>query len=145
MLKQSLIAISVLTSALVASPAVNAEGLHPEVKFALQYEVPENTCKRPRGGEDLKSVSAPTQSSGSLNVFDGSNTGDVSEIDSYTRKRIARKEKRWKQCVGDYKKGLLADMERLKSSAQYGLTQEQANTILANMARIQEAYMTTQG
>lgn len=145
MLKHSLIVISGLMATLVAPLAVTAADLHPEVKAALQYEVPENTCKKPRGSEDVKSVAAPTQSSGSLNVFDGSNTGDVSEIDSYTRKRLARKEKRWKQCVGQYKEGLLADMERLKSSAQHGLTQEQANTILANMARVQEAYMTTQG
>ncbi len=145
MLKHSLMVISGLVAALVGPLAVAATDLHPEVKSALEYAVPENTCRKPRGSEDLRSVSAPTQSSGSLNVFEGSNTGDVSEIDSYTRKRIARKEKRWKKCVDEYKQDLLADMERLKSSAQHGLTQEQANKILTNMARIQEAYMSAPG
>ena len=36
---------------------------------------------------------------------------------------------------------LLEDMEELKSSAKHGLTQTQADLILANMAAIQQAYM----
>jgi hypothetical protein len=32
-------------------------------------------------------------------------------------------------------------MEELKASAQHGLTQQQANIILANLANIQQVYM----
>ena len=55
--------------------------------------------------------------------------------------RKERKMKRWKKCTKKYKDGLLVDMEDLKASAQHGLNQEQADIILANMAKIQTAYM----
>ena len=52
-----------------------------------------------------------------------------------------RKVARWKSCTKEYKSGLLEDMDELKASAQHGLTQPQANIILANLANIQQAYM----
>jgi hypothetical protein len=65
----------------------------------------------------------------------------MSDVDSYTRKRQERKLARWQKCTNEYKSALLEDMEELKSSAKHGLTQTQADLILANMAAIQHAYM----
>ncbi len=119
--------------------------VHKAVQAALDYEVPENTCKKPKTNFSETSVTAPPQDAGSASFFEGSSASNVSDTDSYTRNRAARKEKRWKSCVDKYKKGLLADMETLKSSAQYGLTQAQANTILGKMAAIQAVYMSPEG
>ena len=133
-----------LLVALLAPWAGHAE-VHKAVQAALDYEIPENTCKKPKATFTEKSVTAPAQDAGSASFFEGSSTSNVTDTDSYTRNRVARKEKRWKKCVDKYKKGLLADMETLKSSAQHGLTQAQANTILAKMAAIQAVYMTPDG
>jgi hypothetical protein len=88
---------------------------------------------------------APTQDSGSSNFFEGSNTGEVSDVDGYSRKRLQRKEKRWRKCVATYKADLLGDMQQLKDSASHGLTREQADSILKHMALIQKVYMTPEG
>jgi hypothetical protein len=66
-------------------------------------------------------------------------------MDSYTRKRLKSKERRWRKCVASYKAILLQDMEALKDSATYGITQAQANIILSNLAVIQKVYMTEDG
>lgn len=127
------------------SPNLHAAKPHPAVRAALAYDVPENNCTKPKSSIANKTVTAPTQDSGSASFFEGSNTSEVSDVDTYARARIERKEKRWKKCLAKYKDGLLDDMERLKASAQHGLTQEQANTILASMARIQSVYMHPDG
>jgi hypothetical protein len=116
---------------------------HPEVQAALDYQLPENTCgKKPKSFESSgEAIGQPVQESGALTVFEGSGADEMSDVDSYTRKRQERKMTRWKNCTREYKSGLLADMEALKSSAQHGLTQPQANIILENMATIQQAYM----
>ena len=88
-----------------------------------------------------KPLASPVAASGSLNVFEGSGAEEMSDVDSYTRKRQERKLTRWKKCTKEYKSALLEDMEELKSSAQHGLTKPQADLILANMAAIQQAYM----
>ena len=116
---------------------------HPEVQAALDYQLPENTCgKKPKSFESSgEAIGQPVQESGALTVFEGSGADEMSDVDSYTRKRQERKMARWKNCTKEYKSGLLADMEALKASAQHGLTQPQANIILENMASIQQAYM----
>ena len=142
MTSQKLFNVCCLSIGVCIAPAALGADTHPEVQAALDYEIPTNTCTRPRSDIATRTITAPTQSAGSLNVFEGSNTGDVSDVDTNTRKRLERKEKRWKKCVAKYKQGLLDDMERLKASARHGLTQSQADAILSNMARIQDVYMT---
>ena len=124
-------------------PALSFAETRSNVQAALDYQLPENTCSaKPKSFESSGEViGKPVQASGSLNVFEGSGADEMSDIDSYTRKRQERKMVRWKNCTKEYKSGLLEDMEELKASAQHGLTQPQANIILANLANIQQAYM----
>ena len=124
-------------------PTISFAENHPEVKAALDYQLPENTCgNKPKSFESSgEAIGQPVQESGALTVFEGSGADEMSDVDSYTRKRQERKMKRWKNCTKEYKSGLLEDMEKLKASAQHGITQSQANTILESMADIQQAYM----
>ncbi len=115
------------------------------VQAALDYQVPGNTCSKPDIVADDTNVAPPVQDTGSVPFFEGSNTTNVSDLDGYERDRQERKGKRWRKCLAEYKAGLLDDMERLKSSAQHGLTQEQANAIVSNMALIQKVYLTSDG
>jgi hypothetical protein len=52
------------------------------------------------------------------------------DVDSYTLRRYERQEKRWQSCLEDYRKLLMTDFEKLKASAQHGLTQDQAGKAL---------------
>lgn len=124
-------------------PALSFAEIHPKVQAALDYQLPENSCgTKPKSFESSgEAIGKPVQESGALTVFEGSGAEEMSDVDSYTRKRQERKMARWKNCTKEYKSGLLADMEALKASAQHGLTQPQANIILENMASIQQAYM----
>ena len=115
------------------------------VQAALDYQVPENACSKPKIVADAATVAAPVQDPSSVSFFEGNNTISVSDLAGYERDRQARKGKRWRKCLAEYKEGLLDDMERLKSSAQHGLTQEQAHAILTNMALIQKVYLTPDG
>lgn len=110
-----------------------AEMPHKEVRWALDWTAPVNACEKP------KLVSH------SYNVTDSEGARPVTDVDSYTIKRYERKEKRYEKCLEQYKKGLLKDFERLKGSAQYGLTQDQADTILAHMALLQRIYVSPDG
>lgn len=118
---------------------------HQAVQAALDYQLRENTCAKPKIILQDKSITAPAQESSGVSFFEGTSTADVSDIDVYTRERAQRKEKRWRKCVAVYKEDLLGDMERLKGSAQHGLTQEQSKTILGHMAHIQKVYMSPEG
>ena len=124
-------------------PGISFAENHPEVQAALDYQLPENTCgTKPKSFESSGEViGKPVQESGGLTYFEGSGADEMSDVDSYTRKRQERKVARWKSCTKEYKSGLLEDMDELKASAQHGLTQPQANIILANLANIQQAYM----
>jgi len=124
-------------------PAISLAETHPKVQAALDYQLPENTCgTKPKSFESSgEAIGKPIQDSSSTSVFEGSGAEEMSDVDSYTRKRQERKMTRWKSCTKEYKSGLLEDMEELKASAQHGLTQPQANIILANLANIQRAYM----
>ena len=124
-------------------PAISLAETHPKVQAALDYQLPENTCgTKPKSFESSgEAIGKPIQDSSSTSVFEGSGAEEMSDVDSYTRKRQERKMTRWKSCTKEYKSGLLEDMDELKASAQHGLTQPQANIILANLANIQQAYM----
>lgn len=118
-----------------------AADVHKEVQAALDYQVPYNNCKKPKGFTRTKSTSSsPPLAAGSINLSGGGDA-DVSDTDSNTKKRLKRKEKKWLKCVSKYKSGLLNDSARLEASAQYGISQVQANTILGNMRRVQDVYM----
>ena len=118
---------------------------HKVVQAALDYELRENTCTKPKVIAQNTTSTAPAQDTGSASFFEGSSTAQVSDVDGYTRRRQEKKEKRWRKCVAEYKEDLLDDIQRLKGSAQHGLTQAQADTILGNMALIQKVYMTPEG
>ena len=124
-------------------PAISLAETHSKVQAALDYQLPENTCgTKPKSFESSgEAIGTPIQDSSSTSVFEGSGAEEMSDVDSYTRKRQERKMTRWKSCTKEYKSGLLEDMDELKASAQHGLTQPQANIILANLANIQQAYM----
>ena len=137
---------TILCFAIVLTPGLLLAETHKKVQAALDYQVAENTCKKPSKFANTGSVSnAPVQSSGSADFFTGSGTAESSDMDSYTINRLEKKEKRWRQCVDEYKAGLLEDMIELKSSAQYGLSQDQANIIAGKMLAIQNVYMTPDG
>jgi hypothetical protein len=124
-------------------PAISFAETHAEVQAALDYQLPENACgTKPKSFESSgEAIGTPIQASSSSVIFEGSGAEEMSDIDGYTRKRLERKMTRWKNCTKEYKSGLLEDMEELKASAQHGLTQPQANIILANLANIQQVYM----
>ena len=124
-------------------PAISLAETHSKVQAALDYQLPENTCgTKPKSFESSgEAIGTPIQDSSSTSVFEGSGAEEMSDVDSYTRKRQERKMTRWKSCTKEYKSGLLEGMDELKASAQHGLTQPQANIILANLANIQQAYM----
>ena len=115
------------------------------VQEALSYRIPDNTCSRPEIIADEANVTPPMQESSSVPIFEGSITATVSNVDTNERRRQARKERRWRKCLAEYKESLLDDMERLKGSAQHGLTEEQAHTILSHMALIQRVYLSAEG
>ena len=128
---------------ILLTPALTFAEIHPKVQAALDYQVPENTCGvKPKSFESTgEVVGAPIEDPSSTTIFEGTGADEMSDIDTNTRRRQERKMKRWKKCTAKFKEGLLVDMEDLKASAQHGLTQAQADIILANMAKIQTAYM----
>jgi hypothetical protein len=128
---------------LLSGPALAESPM--SVQAALDYQVPENSCSKPKIIANEAVVAAPLQDPTSVSFFEGSSTANMSDVPGYTLERQARKEKRWRKCLAGYKEGLLDDMGRLKGSAQHGLTQAQANAIVANMALIQRVYMTPDG
>ncbi|MDE0757934.1 MAG: hypothetical protein OSB45_07215 [Pseudomonadales bacterium] len=140
--------IIILSCILLTLPCLASAEIHQAVQDSLDYQLPGNTCSRPRiimSGGTGGTVTPPPQAAGSTEFFVGSSGSEVSEMDSYTRKRLKSKERRWRKCVASYKAILLQDMEVLKGSATYGVTQAQANIILTNLALIQKVYMTEDG
>jgi len=127
-------------------PSISFAETHKKVQAALDYKLPENTCKKPKPlPRTTEAVGAPIQNTGSIIAFEGSGADEVSDVDSYTIRRLERKHERYNKCLAEFKGNLLDDMEELKASAQFGLTQSQADTILLNMSGIQKVYMTEDG
>ena len=130
---------------LLALPGLVFGETHKDVQAALDYKLRENMCSKPKIIIADTAVNAPVQAAGSAAFFVGSSTAVVTNVDSYTRRRQERKGSRWRSCLARYKADLLNDMEELKSSARHGISREQANTILTNMAMIQQVFMTLDG
>ena len=106
---------------------------HEKVQAALDWELADNPCKKPR----LIAVSS--------GVTDSEGSRTQTDVDTYTIDRYHRKEKRWESCVDKYKSELMDDFAELKDSAQYGLTKAQADAILGKMALIQSVYLSPDG
>lgn len=136
---------NIISCLLLMLPGFIFAEIHPSVAEAMDYQLPENPCNKPRGIDANTSASPPPQGTGCAGFFVGSSDSEVSDMDTYTRKRLENKERRWNKCLVDYKARLLDDMETLKRSAAYGITKEQADIILANMSMIQKIYMTSEG
>lgn len=112
----------------------DAPKVHKKVQQALSWELPENKCVMPKAPGNKKQVNDDMGSSHT-----------EWDVDTYTLERYQRKENRWKKCVERYKTKLVKEFETLKSSAQYGLTQPQADVILGKMKLIQEVMLTDSG
>ena len=67
------------------------------------------------------------------------------DVDHYKIDRYKRKKERWETCVSRYKSNLLEQFEVLKSTAQYGLTEQQVQTILDKLAQIQAVVLSPEG
>ncbi|MCB1691698.1 MAG: hypothetical protein KDI19_02975 [Pseudomonadales bacterium] len=117
--------LGILIVSLLTLPAAAEQSIHPKVQEALAWELPDNPCEPP----DLKGAERDVlEADGAVRRFD---------VDTNKLTHYKLKTKRWRRCVMDYKQGLIDEFGKLKDSAQYGLTQEQANTILSKMATIQ--------
>jgi hypothetical protein len=133
---------------MIVLPYNSSAETHEEVQAALDWELPLNSCKKPRpvsGQEDILAHGgvishAPT---GTTENSEGAPT--VFGVDHYKIDRYERKKKRWETCVSSYKSNLLEQFEVLKSTAQYGLTKQQAETILDKFAQIQAAVVSPEG
>ena len=125
--------VGLLCTALLAAPVtlISAE-THEKVQEALNWELPVNECKKPR------LVGA------GLDIVDGIGTRST-DISSHKMRRYNRKVKRWQRCVSKYREALMKDFEELKNCAQYGLTQQQAETILGKLALIQAVVISPEG
>ena len=104
-------ALRFLSCLILLMPVLSFAETHPDVSAALDYQLPENACRtKPKSFESSgEAIGKPVQASGALNVFEGSGAEDVSDVDSYTRKRQERKLTRWKKCTKEYKSALLGD------------------------------------
>jgi len=118
----------------VGSASAQESNVHNKVQAALDWQLPQNECKEPK----IRGVGTGIiDEAGVTRRYDG--------VDSYQIGRFERQQKRWRSCVSEYKSGLLEDFTELKNSAQYGLTQQQADIILGKMALLQSALSSPDG
>lgn len=130
------ILLTILLLLMAAHPARGEDTpkVHKKVQQALDWELPKNKCVMPKAPGKKKQVNDDMGSSHT-----------EWDVDTYTLERYQRKENRWKKCVERYKSNLAKEFETLKNSAQYGLTQPQADTILSHMKLIQQVMMSETG
>ena len=122
-----------LLAGLASGTAIAAENggtTHPAVEAALSWQLPENPCEKPR----TQGMPQPQE----INQGGGGDAA-VWDVDHYTYERYQRKENRWKSCLAEYRQTLQSDFQGLMDSAQHGLTQSQAETILGKLREIQDA------
>ena len=106
--------------------------LHPKVQEALAWEVPADDC-----GEH------PALARAGKDIDEGNDVKRRFDVHSGTLARHERRQKRWVKCMTGYNQGIVDSIEMLRSSAQYGLTEAQAKTILQKMVDAQ-AVLTAQ-
>lgn len=95
-----------------AESADSAE-VHSEVSWALVYETPVQTCKRPKA---RKSNEVAGQ-------FD----------------RFRRKMEKYTKCVNIYHQRLIEDHQRIVKAAEFGITEQQAQIMIAKVRHIEES------
>lgn len=117
-----------------ASTTADTKETPKQVQSALAWQLPMISCNKPKPPGVRKEV-----------FDDDGIRREEWDVDYYTLKRYKRKERRWEACVDDYKAGLAKSFTTLKNSAQYGLTQPQADIILGKMKAIQLALQSPEG
>ena len=128
---KKLIRCAITVLCVLAPTLATAAETHPEVQSALDWQLPDNICgDRPEIVGAEPDVKDPAQ-----------DTTIRYDVDYYKLERHERSMKRWNTCITGYKEDLMNDFEALKDCARHGLTQVQADTILGNLALIQEVYM----
>jgi hypothetical protein len=133
---------------LITLPYNSSAETHEKVQAALDWELPLNYCKKPRsvGGQEEVLAHGGVISHAPTGTTEGSlSTPTVFGVDHYKIDRYERKKKKWETCVSSYKSNLLEQFEVLKSTAQYGLTEQEAETILGKLAQIQAAVLSPEG
>ena len=101
-----------ITAAAFAAETVNTAEVHSEVGWALAYETPVLTCKRPKA---RKSNEVAGQ-------FD----------------RFRRKMERYAKCVNKYHQRLIEDHQRIVKAAALGITEQQAQSMIGNVRHIEQ-------
>lgn len=92
-------------------PAITlAQGIHPDVQAALDWQLPQNKCE-----------------------FKLKRSNVASGLERKYKKAV----KKYKKCLTTYLTGLALEQKKLVAVAQHGLSQEQANIIMGNMKDIQ--------
>ena len=122
--------------------------IHEQVQAALDWHLPLNNCEKPkfnRRQEGLLAHGGSISHAPTNTTETSSGTPTVFDVDHYQIDRYERKKKRWETCVSRYKSELLKHFEFLKSSARYGLTKQQAETIVRKLAQIQAAVVSPEG
>jgi hypothetical protein len=135
-------------SFLITLPYNSSAETHEAVQAALDWELPSNSCKKPRpsdGQEDVLAHGGVISHSPTGTTENSEGAPTVFGVDHYKIDRYERKKKRWETCVSSYKSNLLEQFEVMKSSARYGLTEQQAETILGKFAQIQAAVLSPEG
>lgn len=122
--------------------------VHEKVQDALDWQLPVNSCKKPsnRGNpQGSVAISGTIIHQASNTTADTRGTQMLYDVDPTEINRYERKLGQWQKCVQAYKTELLEHFETLKASAQYGLTQRQAEVIVGKLALIQAAVLSPDG
>jgi hypothetical protein len=123
---------------------------HETIQAALSWEMPSNNCKKPN---PLRDQAANRSQAGVIGHGAGTNTTigfsggapTVFDVDHYQIDRYNRRKARWENCVSNYKSALLEEFALLRSSAEFGVTTEQAKIIVNKLAKIQAAVISPNG
>ncbi len=105
------ILLPILTLVLLPLPVLGQD-VHPEVQRALNWTLTPHECVPPK-------VRASHDSS------------------SGNERKYNKAKKKFEKCVDSYKADLINEQQEMMGVAQHGLTQQQADIIMANMKHIQ--------
>ena len=120
---QKLILLLIFSS---SSISLFSEEISPEVKAALNWNLRANQCMPPEAFLGMILINEE----GVRNTTRKLNPGQ--------QRMAVRKKTDYDHCIIDYKNNLVTEWKMLKDVPQYGITQEQAEIILAKMAFIQK-------
>ena len=109
----------------VSSISLSSAEIPPEVEAALNWNLPVNQCTPPHAFLGMSLINEEGVSNSTRKLNPGQ------------QRMAARKKATYDKCIIDYKNNLIMEWKILKGVPQYGVTQDQAETILARMAFIQ--------